>query len=117
MPFKITMFAAVVLIGIAVGSIIYRLQKSKPIMKSEFREPRFSETWCSGQSDRNVLARLGIAKNILWVVVTKTNCTSVLTSRLALCFFLRHLDWIIGFLAEPLWKCGTNPLRPLRTVF
>ena len=71
MPFKITMFAAVVLIGITVGSIIYRLQKSKPIMKSEFREPRFSETWCSGQSDRNVLARLGIAKNILWVVVTK----------------------------------------------
>jgi hypothetical protein len=71
MPFKITMFAAIVLIGITAGSIVYRLQKSKPIMKSEFREPRFSETWCSGRSDRKALARLGVAKNILWVIVTK----------------------------------------------
>jgi hypothetical protein len=65
------MFAAVMIIAITTGSIVYRLQRSKPIMKTEFRESRFSETWCSGQSDRNMLARLPIAKNILWVTVTK----------------------------------------------
>ena len=70
MAFKIIGITALVLIGIATASIVYRLQKSKPIMKSEFSEPRFSEKWCSGRSDRNALARLAVAKNILWVTVT-----------------------------------------------
>ena len=70
MPFKIIGAAAIVLIGIGTGSILYRLQKSKPIMKSQFSERAFSETWCSGRSDRNVLARLAIANKMLWVVVT-----------------------------------------------
>lgn len=70
MAFKIIGITAIVLIGITTGSIVYRLQKSKPILKSEFSEPRFSEKWCSGRSDRNALARLAIAKNILWVTVT-----------------------------------------------
>jgi hypothetical protein len=70
MAFKIIGITAIVLIGIITGSIVYRLQKSKPILKSEFSEPRFSDKWCSGRSDRNALARLAIAKNILWVTVT-----------------------------------------------
>ena len=59
------------IVAIGAGSIWYRFEKSKPIMKFEFAEPRFSESWCSARSDRNILARLGIAKNILWVMVTK----------------------------------------------
>jgi hypothetical protein len=70
MAFRIIGITAIVLIGITTGSIAYRLQKSKPIMKPEFSEPRFSEKWCSGRSDRNTLARLAVAKNILWVTVT-----------------------------------------------
>jgi hypothetical protein len=70
MPFKILVIATIG-VGIVTSSVLYRLQKTKPIMKSDFPEPRFTETWCSGWSDRNVLARLAVAKNILWVVVTK----------------------------------------------
>jgi hypothetical protein len=40
-------------------------------MKPDVAQPRFSEAWCSGWSDRNALARLFVAKNFLWVIVTK----------------------------------------------
>jgi hypothetical protein len=64
-------FVMVAFLALATGSVLYRLQKTKPIMKPDFPDPRFSEAWCSGRSDRNVLARLFVAKNFLWVVVTK----------------------------------------------
>jgi hypothetical protein len=63
--------AAIALIGILVGSVAYRLQKSKPIMKPEWPQARFSETWRSGRSDRNPIARLAFAKNFLWVTVAQ----------------------------------------------
>lgn len=68
---KIISFALMALLGITAGSIAYRLQKSKPILRPEFLSARFTETGCTGRSDRNVLARLLIAKSILWVAVTK----------------------------------------------
>jgi hypothetical protein len=51
--------------------VLYRLQKTKPIMRADFPQPRFSGLWCSGRSDRNALARVVFAKNILWVIITK----------------------------------------------
>ena len=66
---RLVLIVLILFAGIA--SVLYRLQKTKPIMKAGFPQPRFSEVWCSGRSDRNTLARLLIAKNILWVMVTK----------------------------------------------
>jgi hypothetical protein len=71
MLFKVLAIAMIGLIGITTSSVFYRLQKRKPIMKSDFPAPHFTEIWCSGRSDRNALARLPIAKNILWMIVTK----------------------------------------------
>ncbi|HWP23699.1 MAG TPA: hypothetical protein VNM15_05885 [Candidatus Binatia bacterium] len=62
---------AIAFVGILVGSVAYRLQKSKPIMKPEWPQARFSETWRSGRSDRNPIARLAFAKNFLWVSVAR----------------------------------------------
>jgi hypothetical protein len=70
MLFKLILSATIAFIGITTGSVVYRLQKTKPIMMIDVPERRFSETWCSGRSDRNALARLATAKNILWVTVT-----------------------------------------------
>lgn len=42
-------------------------------MKPDFPEPRFTETWRSGRSDRSALARVAEAKQFLWVVVTKNH--------------------------------------------
>jgi hypothetical protein len=61
----------ILVVTIAVSSVVYRLSKAKPILKLHFSDSRFAETWCSGQSDRSVLARLAGAKNVLWVIVTK----------------------------------------------
>lgn len=57
----------------AIGSlsVFYRIHRSKPLMKAPFGDTQFSESWCSGRSDRSLLAQQAIAKNILWVVVTK----------------------------------------------
>jgi len=57
--------------GIALGSALYRLQKTKPMMRAAFTDAQFSELWCSGRSDRSARARWAIAKNILWVIATK----------------------------------------------
>lgn len=69
-----TIFSALILLaGIASGSVFYRLHKAKPIMRTVLSQPIFSELWCSGQSDRNPLARLVVAKKFLWVIVTKSD--------------------------------------------
>lgn len=69
--FKLTVIILIGILALATGSVVYRLQKTKPIMKTDFPETRFIETWCSGRSNRNILARLAGAKKFLWVVVTK----------------------------------------------
>jgi hypothetical protein len=68
---RVLVYMIAAFLVLAASSVSYRLQKTKPIMKPDFPQPRFSEAWCSGWSDRNVLARLFVAKNFLWVVVTK----------------------------------------------
>jgi hypothetical protein len=56
---------------LAVSSVLYRLSKAKPLLRSDFPDSRFTETWSSGQSNRNILARLAGAKGFLWIIVTK----------------------------------------------
>jgi hypothetical protein len=68
---KLLVIAMWAFVTVVASSTLYRLHKTKPIMKPHFPEPRFSETWCSGRSDRNALARSIVAKNFLWVVVTE----------------------------------------------
>ena len=61
----------ILLLTLAVSSVLYRLSKAKPLLKPDFPYARFTETWSSGRSDRNMLARLAAAKNLLWIVVTR----------------------------------------------
>ena len=68
---KLLVFVIICFFAVASGSVRYRLQKEKPIMRPVFSQPRFAETWCSGKSNRNVLAQLAGARNLLWVVLTK----------------------------------------------
>jgi hypothetical protein len=63
--------AIILVFMIAISSVLYRLVKAKPLLQPDFPDSRFTETWCSGQSDRNSLARLVGAKNFLWITVTK----------------------------------------------
>jgi len=49
---------------------MYRVYKGKPILQRNILAPRFFETWCSGRSDRNLLARFVPAHGVLWVAVT-----------------------------------------------
>ena len=65
--FRITI---ILLLTLAVSSVLYRLSKAKPLLKPDFLDSRFNTTWCSGRSDRNILARLTGAKNLLWIIVT-----------------------------------------------
>src|SRR5262245_19546984 len=57
----------------AIGSlsVVYRIHRTKPLMKAAFSDAQFSESWCSGRSDRRLLAQWATAKKILWVVVTQ----------------------------------------------
>jgi hypothetical protein len=71
MFFKLIALGAFICCPLAFGSVFYRLHNAKPILHPQFAELRFSETWCSGRSDRSVLARLVSANHILWVAVTK----------------------------------------------
>lgn len=52
-------------------SIAYRVSKAKPILRPNFPDVRFLETWRSGRSNRAVFAWLGEAKHCLWVAVTR----------------------------------------------
>ena len=58
-------------LALAASSVLYRLYKTKPLLKPDFPDSRFTETWSSGQSNRNILARLAGAKSFLWIVVTQ----------------------------------------------
>jgi len=63
--------AVVLLLMLMAGSVIYRLYKTKPLLKPDFPDARFTETWSSGQSNRNILAQLVGAKSFLWIIVTR----------------------------------------------
>jgi hypothetical protein len=52
-----------------IGSVLYRRSEHKPIFRPRFDNPLFLETWRSGRSLRNILTRLGGARNCLWVAV------------------------------------------------
>lgn len=56
---------------IAVASVTYRKIKSKPFRIVEPDNPLFIEKWTSGRSLRNVIGRLGGARNCLFVAVTR----------------------------------------------
>ena len=62
--------SAIFCCALTAGSVLYRVHKGKPILQRQFSDLRFSETWCSGRSDRNPLARFVPARSILWVAVT-----------------------------------------------
>lgn len=64
--------ATIACILVAAASVLYRLQKAKPIMMIDAPGFRFSETWYSDRSNRNALARLAFAKNFVWAAVTNS---------------------------------------------
>jgi hypothetical protein len=71
MSFRLVLVFAIGFVLLTAGSIYYRLQKAKPILKPVFDEVIFVDTWCSGQSDRRFQSRLARAPGFLWVVVTR----------------------------------------------
>lgn len=56
---------------VVVASVVYRRIKSKPFRIVEPDNPLFMEKWTSGRSLRNVIGRLGGARNCLFVAVTR----------------------------------------------
>ncbi|MEW6246460.1 MAG: hypothetical protein AB1555_07105 [Nitrospirota bacterium] len=58
------------IVGILALSIAYRVSKAKPILRPDFPDVRFLETWRSGRSNRAVFAWLGEVRCCLWVAVT-----------------------------------------------
>lgn len=56
---------------VIIASIVYRRTKSKPFCVVEPDNPLFIEKWTSGRSLRNVIGRLGGARNCLFVAVTR----------------------------------------------
>jgi len=62
------MVTAVTLMAV---SILYRLQKGKPIFMPRFADVDFKEIWRSGRSDRRFSSNLSEAPGILWIVVVQ----------------------------------------------
>lgn len=58
---------AVVFVG---ASIVIRARRGKPLFRPQLAGVRFAEGWRSGRSHRNLLTRIGGARNCLWVAVT-----------------------------------------------
>lgn len=56
---------------VVAASAIYRTSRGKPVLTRAPNEPVFLERWTSGRSLRNVLTRLGGARNCLLVAVTR----------------------------------------------
>src|SRR5262245_30735501 len=61
----------ILLLILCASSVLYRLSKEKPLLKPDVLDSRFSTSWRSGRSDRNILARLIEAKSLLWIIVTR----------------------------------------------
>lgn len=54
---------------VILASVLYRRGKGKPLLRPQFKQPLFLETWRSGHSLRSLITRLGGARNCLWVAV------------------------------------------------
>ena len=93
MFFKLIALGAFICCALATGSVFDRLHNAKPILRPQFAELRFSETWCSGRSDRSVLARLVSANHILWVAVTKDTLHVSPHIPFNLMFFAEGFGW------------------------
>jgi hypothetical protein len=61
----------ILLATLAISSLLYRWSNAKPLLQPEFADSRFNATWCSGRSDRSILAQLIGARMLLWIIVTK----------------------------------------------
>lgn len=71
-PFIYLWIAALVwMMGVFTYTVIKRRKYGQPLMRPKFDDALFLETWRSGRSDRNALARLAGASNCLWVAVTR----------------------------------------------
>jgi hypothetical protein len=93
-PRNILIAIAVVLFRmLAAGSVVYRLYKTKPLLKPDFPDSRLTETWSSGQSDRNILARLAGAKSFLWITVTQDHLHVSLHFPFNLIFLPEAFGW------------------------
>jgi hypothetical protein len=53
------------------ASFAYRKYKNKPILAEKPANAAFLETWTSGRSNRNLLTKIGGARNCLFVAVTR----------------------------------------------
>ncbi len=58
-------------LAVALASVVYRKAKVKPLRVVEPAHPLFMERWTSGRSLRNLIGRLGGARNCLFVAVTQ----------------------------------------------
>jgi len=93
MFFKLIALGAILCCVLATGSVVYRLHNAKPILRPQFAELRFSETWRSGRTDRSLLARLVSANHILWVAVTKDTLHVSPHIPFNLMFFAEGFGW------------------------
>lgn len=58
--------------GALIASAFYRRMKGKPIVSRAPSDAVFHENWCSGRSLRNMLTRIGGARNCLMVYVRES---------------------------------------------
>jgi hypothetical protein len=93
MFFRLTVVGTIFCGGLIAGSTFYRIHNGKPILRPQFSELRFSETWRSGRSDRSLLARLVSANHILWVAVTKDTLHVSPHIPFNLAFFAEGFGW------------------------
>ena len=88
--FLAMMVTAVTLIAV---SILYRLQKGKPIFMPRFADVDFKETWRSGRSDRRFSSNLSEASGILWIVVVQDRLQVSPHFPFTLAFIAEALGW------------------------
>ena len=93
MFFRLTVVGTIFCGALIAGSTFYRIHNGKPILRPQFIELRFSETWRSGRSDRSLLARLVSANHILWVAVTKDTLHVSPHLPFNLMFFAEGFGW------------------------
>jgi hypothetical protein len=83
----------ILFLALVASSVLYRVYRTKPLLKPDFPDSRFAATWCSGQSDRSVLARLVGAKDFLWIIVTKDHLHVSPHFPFNLMFFAEVFGW------------------------
>jgi hypothetical protein len=93
MLFRLTVIGTILCGALIAGSTFYRIHKGKPILRAQFSTLRFAEAWCSGRSDRSLLARLVSANHILWVAVTKDTLHVSPHIPFNLMFFAEGFGW------------------------